>query len=54
MYLTEVGVSRQEAHAKIREVAFKGKEIQQKEGTITIVQLLEDPFFEQVISFYYD
>lgn len=48
MYLTELGVSRQEAHAKIRETAFKGKKIQERNGKLTIEQILDDPFFDKV------
>lgn len=48
MYLTELGVSRQEAHAKIRETAFKGKLIQETNENLTIEKLLDDSFFEKV------
>lgn len=49
MYLTELGVSRQDAHAKIRETAFKGKLIQEKNEHLTIEKLLDDSFFEKVL-----
>lgn len=48
MLLTKVGVSRQEAHAKIRETALKGKEMQDHEK-VTIENLLSEPFYDQVV-----
>lgn len=47
MKLTEHGVSRQEAHAKIRETALNAKELQ-KTQEITMEQILQDPFFDHV------
>ncbi|KAH7680415.1 Protein R06C7.5 a, partial [Aphelenchoides avenae] len=47
MKLTEHGVSRQDAHAKIRETALAGKKLQATEE-VTIEQMLKDPFFDPV------
>ncbi|KAI1722935.1 lyase domain-containing protein [Ditylenchus destructor] len=47
MLLTKVGVSRQDAHAKIRETALKGKEMQDREK-VTIENLLSEPFYDKV------
>jgi adenylosuccinate lyase len=47
MKLTEYGVSRQDAHSKIRDTALKAKEMQ-KTQEVTIEQMLSDPFFDKV------
>uniref|UniRef100_A0A915DZQ1 Adenylosuccinate lyase n=1 Tax=Ditylenchus dipsaci TaxID=166011 RepID=A0A915DZQ1_9BILA len=47
MLLSELGVSRQEAHAKIRETALNAKDLQ-KTQKVTIDHLLSDPFYADV------
>ncbi|TKR77753.1 hypothetical protein L596_018667 [Steinernema carpocapsae] len=47
MWLTESGVDRQEAHAKIREAALNAKEMQ-KTRSVSIHDTLKDPFFDPV------
>uniref|UniRef100_A0A914DLU9 Adenylosuccinate lyase C-terminal domain-containing protein n=1 Tax=Acrobeloides nanus TaxID=290746 RepID=A0A914DLU9_9BILA len=48
MFLTEQGVSRQEAHEKIREVSLKGQEQKCSGEEISFAKMLEDPFFNKV------
>uniref|UniRef100_A0A914V6J1 Adenylosuccinate lyase n=1 Tax=Plectus sambesii TaxID=2011161 RepID=A0A914V6J1_9BILA len=47
MFLSEEGVHRQEAHAKIRETALAAKEMQRTK-VISIIDILSDPYFEKV------
>ncbi|KAK0416922.1 hypothetical protein QR680_012751 [Steinernema hermaphroditum] len=47
MWLTESGVDRQQAHAKIREAALSAKE-QQRTRCVSIHDTLKDPFFDPV------
>ncbi len=47
MWLTEAGFDRQIAHAKIREVALRAREVQ-RVATVRIEDMLADPIFDQV------
>uniref|UniRef100_A0A1I7Y1A3 ADSL_C domain-containing protein n=2 Tax=Steinernema glaseri TaxID=37863 RepID=A0A1I7Y1A3_9BILA len=47
MWLTESGVNRQQAHAKIREVTLNAKE-RQKTNRVNIHDIIKDPFFDPV------
>lgn len=60
MWLSEDGVDRQvlsessetlqQAHAKIRETALTAKKSQEEGKAVTAADLLQDPFFEKVLS----
>lgn len=49
MGLSHHGVSRQEAHAKIKEVSLNAKAIQEKGEKVNLENILSDPYFDQVI-----
>lgn len=51
MWLTEIGIDRQHAHEKIREVALAAKEAS-KLAPISINSILSDVFFDPVSSFF--
>lgn len=52
MGLSSYGVSRQEAHAKIKEVSLNAKAIQERGETVKLETILIDPFFEKVKDFF--
>lgn len=47
MALSEHGVSRQEAHAKIKEVALNARVTQEKGEKVNLESMLADPYFEK-------
>jgi adenylosuccinate lyase len=48
MKLSKHDVSRQEAHAKIKEVALNAKASQEKGEKVNLQNILSDPYFDQV------
>jgi adenylosuccinate lyase len=50
MGLSSHGVSRQEAHAKIKEVSLNAKAIQERGEKVKLENILTDPYFEPVSS----
>jgi len=50
MLLSEKGVDRQEAHAKIREVSLSAREVLNNDprATVCLKSTLADPFFDEV------
>lgn len=54
MVLSHYGVSRQEAHAKIKEVSLNAKSIQEKGEKVKLENILTDPYFDQVKIFIFD
>jgi adenylosuccinate lyase len=49
MGLSQYGVSRQEAHAKIKEVSLNAKSIQEKGEKVNLENILADSYFDKVI-----